>query len=90
MLAVHLLHECIAIRAQLESAQRLTTFLVNHNQSKPSMGIGVALNVSERAVGEAVGIITGWLNSQVVALHDPLTTTDIVNGDDCPLGDDYD
>lgn len=80
-LAVHLLHECIATRAQVQASRRLIVYLRQHNNANKPMGIDVSLDVADRALSESIGSITGWLKAQVVALHDPILTTRMVVGE---------
>lgn len=83
-LTVHLLHECIAARAQIAATRRLVVYACQHNGVTPTLKIDVSMDVAERALTEAIGSITEWLRAQVVALHNPVLTTHILNGTELP------
>lgn len=83
----HLLHECIEARSQIQGVRRLVSFLEHHSKRSEELGIKVSLDVGERAVAEAVATIADWLHAQVVALHDPGLTTQLMKGTPPRTGD---
>ena len=77
-LVLHLLHELVAAQAQVDGAARLTQFTRRHIGIEGEGEMMVAMEVASRALGKSIAGVNLWLNSQIVALHDPFTTSVII------------
>jgi hypothetical protein len=81
VISVHLLHELVALRAQIAACQRL----LNYNRSTAGMSDGSdtvdRLEVMARVNEDVIASVTDWLRTQVVALHDPEMARRIVRSE---------
>lgn len=76
-MAVHLLHELISARAQLEGCRRLYDYIGQRaGRGRGSGRTPLAIDVAQRSTDDAVGYLTDWLQSQIIGLYEPGVTTD--------------
>lgn len=91
-LVLHLLHELMAAQAQIDGATRLAKFTRRHIGIEGEGETMVAMEVASRALDRSIAGVNLWLNSQIVALHDPFMTAITLNPTQRRValrGDDY-
>jgi hypothetical protein len=76
-MTVHLLHELIAIRAQLDAASRMYSYIGQQaGRQKGSGQTPLAIDCARKSTDMAVGTITDWLQAQIIGLYEPADATE--------------
>lgn len=78
--AVYLLHEMVAIRTRIESARRLFAYNRGRSKIEGASNNDARLDLMIRISDEVIANSSEWLSAQIVALHDPVSTTQLVRG----------
>ena len=78
-MATHLMHELVAVRAQLSAAYRLADYARHHGRVSAPSATMDWIEVASNANDAAIDGVDRWLSAQVIGLYDPVRTTNVLH-----------